>query len=861
MRTHRILAAIAALGLAACAPAQNTITPQGRNQNGTVQTMQSGDTLSVPGLATITGNQTWGATQITAANLGSVTAVDVLARNGSNVIGLVAASSLGAPAFGVINTPAGTDPTATVVTDTLNLTLSGGATNSITGNSGTKTVDFGIHDPVTLAASATSILDLSTQVIGFDTQAAGTFLAGPVSGAPAAPTFRAITGSDLPSAAFAFGTVDVPTGTDPVATSLADTLTFAASGDLTVVGSAVNTVTFTNTQAAVTLDANAATVLNLTGQQLGLDTQTANFVWAGPTTGSPAVPTFRALVAADLPASPYDGTYLRLDTTNNPLTGDLDFANDLDLVMPNSTAGDGIRLLGASSSIGLGDLTTATNGQIALASDVNNAGLSPYILVTGSGGQVELLASASPRMKVEEVGTGVFASLEPSTLQFSDGTFTHTQAYDTLTGNRTATWTNATGDVVVTPWNAEFDITASSASSILDVTNSGTGLAATFVGGSDGEAVQINGSGASTADAIVRIDSSGTGTGIEINAVPRSLFASGGIVSNGGLSSIDDLTVVTSLASNGTTTIGNAITDSGVVNATVTSSLGDVLINDDLDVWISGAASLNTFSSYNSTAPTVNADVAIDRYRGTRAAPTTISNGDVYGGIRFRGYDGTTIENAAYLYAQASGGSVSGTSMPGTVFLQTTTNGTNTLNTSMQWDPFQRVNIRQGQSTGTNVRLGGVVAGGQSTVNGGTLGTLGTVATYTLPASAFANNGDMLRLKFFMIANSNVANRSVRLQIDGTNVYTRTAAAAASLDAQFEVTIRRVDATNYRWFVATEGDISAWETTLDESEEYGAGTVANWTSSRTINWQASTSTASASEFQLVMWYAEYFPAP
>lgn len=52
--------------------------------------------------------------------------------------------------------------------------------------------------------------------------------------------------------------------------------------------------------AAVTLDANADTLLALSGQTLGLDTQTANTVWAGPTTGAAAVPTFRALVASDL---------------------------------------------------------------------------------------------------------------------------------------------------------------------------------------------------------------------------------------------------------------------------------------------------------------------------------------------------------------------------------------------------------------------------------------------------------------------------------------------------------------------------------------------------------------------------------
>ncbi len=44
--------------------------------------------------------------------------------------------------------------------------------------------------------------------------------------------------------------------------------------------------------------------------------ETANFVWAGPTTGAAAQPTFRALVAADIPAT------LRISTQTIPLTTD-----------------------------------------------------------------------------------------------------------------------------------------------------------------------------------------------------------------------------------------------------------------------------------------------------------------------------------------------------------------------------------------------------------------------------------------------------------------------------------------------------------------------------------------------------------
>jgi hypothetical protein len=55
----------------------------------------------------------------------------------------------------------------------------------------------------------------------------------------------------------------------------------------------------------VTLNAAVDTFLSLSGQQLTLDTQTANLVWAGPTTGAAATPTFRALVVADLPSLGY----------------------------------------------------------------------------------------------------------------------------------------------------------------------------------------------------------------------------------------------------------------------------------------------------------------------------------------------------------------------------------------------------------------------------------------------------------------------------------------------------------------------------------------------------------------------------
>jgi hypothetical protein len=66
----------------------------------------------------------------------------------------------------------------------------------------------------------------------------------------------------------------------------------------------------------VTLSAEAADVLALLGQEIDLDTQAPNVVFAGPASGADAAPTFRALVAADLGTGTPDGTkYLRDDLT------------------------------------------------------------------------------------------------------------------------------------------------------------------------------------------------------------------------------------------------------------------------------------------------------------------------------------------------------------------------------------------------------------------------------------------------------------------------------------------------------------------------------------------------------------------
>jgi hypothetical protein len=56
----------------------------------------------------------------------------------------------------------------------------------------------------------------------------------------------------------------------------------------------------------ISLSADADNILDLTGQEIGLDDQAANTVFAGPTSGSPDAPDFRALVVDDLPLTVVD---------------------------------------------------------------------------------------------------------------------------------------------------------------------------------------------------------------------------------------------------------------------------------------------------------------------------------------------------------------------------------------------------------------------------------------------------------------------------------------------------------------------------------------------------------------------------
>lgn len=117
-----------------------------------------------------------------------------------------------------------------------------------------------------LTVSGSPVTTTGTLTGSLATQTANYIWAGPTTGSAAAPTFRALVAADLPS----------------------------GTGTVTSVGLS---------------DASTTPIYNISGSPVTttgtldftLKTQTANYVFAGPTTGSAAQPGFRALVSADIP--------------------------------------------------------------------------------------------------------------------------------------------------------------------------------------------------------------------------------------------------------------------------------------------------------------------------------------------------------------------------------------------------------------------------------------------------------------------------------------------------------------------------------------------------------------------------------
>lgn len=130
-----------------------------------------------------------------------------------------------------------------------------------------------------------------------------------------------------------------------------------ASGTVTSVGVSVPTSILSVANTPVTTSGTIA---------LSLATQTANHVWSGPTTGAAATPTFRALVAADIPSLGY------LSTSGGTVSGNVVVTGTLE-VQGTTTTISSSTLVVSDKNIELGKVaspseSTANGGGITLKS-------------------------------------------------------------------------------------------------------------------------------------------------------------------------------------------------------------------------------------------------------------------------------------------------------------------------------------------------------------------------------------------------------------------------------------------------------------------------------------------------------------
>jgi hypothetical protein len=248
--------------------------------------------------------------------------------------------------------------------------------NLSTGGGGT-VASVALTVPSRQSVSGSPITTSGTLAVTDNTQAANLMFAGPSSGSAATPTFRALVAADLPAG----------TGTGTV-TSVG----LSAPGIFTVSGS------------PVTVSGTLA---------LALATESANLVFAGPTSGSAAAPTFRSLVAADLPSGTGTVTSVGLSApgiftvSGSPVTtsGTLTFAlatEAANLVFAGPSSGSAAAP--TFRSLAPADLPIATSAALGAVQPDGT-------IITVSSGAITVPKASSSVFGVVEVdGTSITAS-------------------------------------------------------------------------------------------------------------------------------------------------------------------------------------------------------------------------------------------------------------------------------------------------------------------------------------------------------------------------------------------------------------------------------------------------------------------
>jgi len=245
------------------------------------------------------------------------------------------------PALSIMGNPTASATTPSAITLGAGLSFSG---TTLVGTGGTVT-SVGLSLPASVFSVTGSPVTSSGTLTGsFTTQSANIIFAGPSSGVASAPTFRSLVAADIPALNYVTS----------VGLSLPASL-FSVSG---------SPVTSSGT---------------LTGS---LATQNANLIFAGPSSGGAAAPTFRALAASDIPAL----TGYILNQTTQQASSNFNISGQGQATSFTGTdnaagAGSALTVRGGTStgtSAGAGVAISGTNG--------STTGAGGAISVTGGNG-------------------------------------------------------------------------------------------------------------------------------------------------------------------------------------------------------------------------------------------------------------------------------------------------------------------------------------------------------------------------------------------------------------------------------------------------------------------------------------------
>ena len=257
--------------------------------------------------------------------------------------------------------------------------LSSGLLNS--GTAGAVT-SVALTVPSDLTVTGSPVTGAGTLAVSRNTQSANLFLAGPSSGAAAAPTYRAIVPADVPlfvasGASAAAGLVPSPGATAGTSRFLREDASWDDA--VTSVGLSDSTGLFVIAGSPVTTSGT----LSLSS----LATQSANKVFAGPASGSAVAPTFRSIVPNDLPVFVASGASAAAGAVPSPGTtaGNTRYLReDATWDAPNGTGNDFTFTPQATPTLAPG-ITWGDSTQNALQTYIDGAsGWIPTVLMCGT---------------------------------------------------------------------------------------------------------------------------------------------------------------------------------------------------------------------------------------------------------------------------------------------------------------------------------------------------------------------------------------------------------------------------------------------------------------------------------------------